>query len=232
MKALTLQRPEMAARAKPRPRLLGKGWQHAVYDMGDGRVFKRPRHTLPLLVSVFRAPPGHRPLGSRNIVRETRHLRASARNTIRLLAEQMPRLDPAMLAQPELHADGSYGQDRVTVLDDYVTRHDLEQNKRAIDAFIGLQLACWDDGFGDPGFDFLINSGIDRQGRAVQIDLGEISFDFDVMARAVEAKRWLIQDSYRDRLTDPALKAYFRTQMDSRLTPQALAARWGRGRAR
>ena len=206
MIALTLQRPETADRAAARPRLLGKGWQHTVYDMANGRVFKRPRHLLPLLVSVFRAPPGHRPLASRNVLRETRHLRASARAAIRRLAEHLPRLDPAMLAHPELHDDGSYGQDRVTTLGDHVARHRPDENKRAIDAFIRLQLACWDDGFGDPGFDFLINSGIDRHGQAVQIDLGEISFDYDVIARAVEAKVWLNQDSYRDRLSDPQLK--------------------------
>jgi hypothetical protein len=98
--------------------------------------------------------------------------------------------------------------------------------RQIIDDYISFQLRCWSYGFGDCGFDFAINSGIDSRGNIVQIDLGELVFSRTVLERAIRNRNWLHQVSFTRHLSTQEAQTYFREQAERRLTMRTLAANW------
>ncbi len=209
-------------------RRLGKGWQYVVYENGNGRVLKRPRHFLSLFISVLLAPASARPLQSHSALRETRHLRTTALEAVKALSCRMANIDTRIVGNPIFFADGSYEQDRVMVVDTYLSTHSTSENRKIIDKYIELQMLCWEYGFADPGFDFAVNNGIDREGCVVQIDLGELMFSIGRIADAVRGQFWLGQRSFTHRIKDRTLKKYFVGQMSKFITLEALQAHWAK----
>src|SRR5207302_7969465 len=94
------------------PRRLARGWQYVVYDLGNGRVRKKPRSLSSLFPSVLFSARTARPLGSRSILREAKHLKRLAREATDCLASRMHLVDAGLFGYPKLFADGSYEQDR------------------------------------------------------------------------------------------------------------------------
>ncbi|MBV9550913.1 MAG: hypothetical protein JO256_14680 [Alphaproteobacteria bacterium] len=205
---------------------LGKGWQHRTFDLENGRVCKRTRNVISLGLELLRAKPFDRPLQSSNLIAEILHLRRSTRHSLEELSRRRDDIPAALLGNPVYLADGSYEQDKVVTLRSYFDSHDIAEGKKVIDAYVAFVLTGWRLGFGDPGFDFALNNGVNSAGNIVQIDLGEISFSKDVIVEAVRKQHWLLQNSLARILTNPELKRHFEEQMAAKITVAAVHENW------
>jgi hypothetical protein len=181
-----------------------------------------------LLPSVLFSSRAARPLGSRAILREAKHLKRQARVATDCLSSRMHLVDAALFGYPKLFADGSYEQDLVMTLGDHLQATSRQQEKKALEKFIALQHACWEYGLGDPGFDFANNTGVDAHGRVIQIDLGELAPDRGVIVHSIGRKVWLIQDSFLRRLDDRDFCELFSSLMEEAMKTKTLDALWGR----
>ena len=212
----------------PAPRRLAKGWQYIVYDLGNGRVRKKPRSLPSLFPSLLFSSRKARPLGSHAILREAKHLKRQAREATDCLSARKHLVDAGLFGYPKLFADGSYEQDLVVTLGDHLQGTNRQQKKSAIEKLIALQHACWEYGLGDPGFDFANNTGVDAHGRVIQIDLGELASNRDALAHSIGRKVWLIQDSFLRRRDDRSFCELFSSLMEEAMKTETLDALWGR----
>jgi len=100
------------------------------------------------------------------------------------------------------------------------------ESKKIVDQYIRLILTTWQYGFSDTGFPFAFNNGLNAQGELVQIDFGAIVFSPDLMETHIINKRWLKTDSYHQ-LKNKQLKEYYRLSMDVEVSLLNLRKLWG-----
>lgn len=137
-------------------------------------------------------------------------------------------------ANPVIDEDLSYRQDKVTVMGEALRRATLARGRQYIDEFIDLLLFHAGYGLADPVMQMGHNYGVDKDGRAVLIDIGELTFDKETAIRAATTKAWRKANTYylpfRHRyasyIIPVRLKPYYRRQMLARFTPEAVAANW------
>ena len=99
------------------------------------------------------------------------------------------------------------------------------RSRELVDKYIDHILACWNYGFSDTVFNFMINSGITTDGDVVLIDLGELSWNRDEVAELVQKKHWEKRSSY-NRLWDIELKKYMQEQFYKKITLTSLYIHW------
>ncbi len=208
------------------PRRLGKGWQYVVYDLGNGRVRKTPRSFLSLYPVIALSPKDVRPLGRGSAAREVRYLMVQAREATRGLETRLDRVDAGLFGNPVFHSGGAYEQDKVAPFGAYLDRLAPGAQEQALLSYVRLQQECWRFGLADPGFDFAVNAGVDRSGRVVQIDLGELRTDRAIIAESIARKVWLIQDSFKRRAGNGDFCSRFEALMGRHITHDALEALW------
>jgi len=189
-----------------------RGFIYDVYDLENGRVFKKQK---PKFLQYFKHLywAQHWPL----------HVERNQRRA-RKLADRLT--DQELIGNPRFESKHSYTQDKVTLYENYIPEHSLEENKRAIDAYIASIYECWKHGFADTVFNFTHNNGFNSRGRSVLIDFNEITFDKAFVLEQIGMRRWLLSWSYRKKLPEGPLKIYYAESMNAALTKEALHRYW------
>jgi hypothetical protein len=188
-----------------------RGYTYIVYDKGDGRVFKKEK---PLAHQyVLHLSSGHTP----------RYVHMHKRQAA-LLLRVFAGAD--FLAKPERISNRSYSQETVTILDEYFATHSLEENKRAVDAYIEHIFATWRHGFSDIIFNCTRNCGVLPDGTVALVDFNEVTFSKDAVAEKLRETRWGKAFSYTKDLQDGPLKAYYAEVMAKAMTIEHLNQYW------
>jgi hypothetical protein len=210
---------------------LGQGAQYKVTTDGT-RVFKT-------LITLEESTAMYRKWGYWLITRDLKGLAdktlkhaAASLQGIRKIVEAHPELAPN-LANPRIDKNSNYSQDKVVVLGEALKTSSRRQAKNYIDQYIDLQFCFAGYGFADPKLQVGINYGVDKNSKVVLIDLGEVTFEKGVAIAAATDKKWRIAvtywvpQPYPLKYTIPiTLKPYYRRQMLTRFTPEAIAANW------
>lgn len=151
---------------------------------------------------------------------------------VRRLLKKYPELAPTF-ANPVIERDLNYRQDKVTVMGTALHQASRAQGRKYIDEYIDLLLFHASYGLVDPILQMGTNYGVDKDGKVVLIDIGELTFDKETAMTAARTKAWRKADTYyspsrlHNKFIIPILlKPYYRRQMLNRFTPEAIEANW------
>jgi hypothetical protein len=196
-------------------KVIGRGWQYSVYDLGNGRVLKRGHSPLVAAFVMLRDSFPYVRLPLWEMPRHYREAKKAARCSIPKIMENT--LEPWMLANPKMHADGSYEQDMVTPLCICLERATNEEGERLIDAFVEFNKILLKNTIIDKSFDAGNNFGIDAHGRMVLIDLGELVCERAKIDEQLRARIWSAH--YVLSGVPRRLHTYFLEKMDEAFLP-------------
>ena len=121
--------------------------------------------------------------------------------------------------------DINYEQDYAIPLMEYFKKHSKEKNNKMITKYVELILEIWKYGFHDDIFNFPMNSGVDKRGQVIMIDLGEFVYCKDKVEQSVRKKKWLLKPFYRV-FKGIWSREYFRKEMDRLVTIENLNKNW------
>ncbi|MFP3952153.1 MAG: hypothetical protein ACLFVP_08470 [Candidatus Bathyarchaeia archaeon] len=198
------------------------GWQYTVYMYGH-RVKKIP-HTRDEIKQI---------LLRRDTQYEQGELEALIEGIVKDRDEAIARLqemniDRSMLGNPVFLEDGSYYQDRAVTLrykleelERYIER---ERQHKIIDEYITFVVRCWKNGFSERTYNLTKNNAYNSNG-VILIDLGEITFSKEDIAKDINEKIWLKSWSFLNDL-DPELKKYYKQERKRNLTLENLEKYW------
>lgn len=191
-----------------------KGFFYNVYDMGNGRVLKIEKPRIIQYIKHY--------FWAGRLPKEVRTLAEISYKIIR------SNIDPTLIANPKKENGNSYSQDKVEILENYISLHTIEENKKIIDIYTDHILETWQNGFSDLIFNFTINCGLDKKGKIVLVDFNEVTFDKEEVNKLINKKRWLDSWSRTHWLsfTDKELWAYYSVAMESKITIENLERFW------
>ena len=142
------------------------------------------------------------------------------------LISKHPELKPH-LAYPEFRDDGSYTQDRVVTIGDYLKTSNRLEARRIFQLYTESIIYDWKFSFSDGVFNPTQNSGVDKNGNVVLIDFLEINIEKDVLKKKIDDEVWLTRSSYTSDIPEP-LRDDYRAIMKSTITTSKLEDNWGK----
>lgn len=195
-------------------KLLGRGWQYSVYDLGNGRVLKRynTRSQAYWVMLKQNFPYISYPIW------KFKDYHAGCKNTaldsIKKIQQTTMRLE--LFGNPKILNELDYEQDKVVPLSDYFKSISLEQGKKTIDRFIDFNLLLIKNRLMDKSFLIGKNYGIDAHGNIILTDIGELYSSAERIKQQIEKKPW---DIYYVTSTIPKkFREYFVEHMNRRIT--------------
>ena len=193
---------------------LGAGWQYAAYDRGNGRVLKRRRHPVPQALKIALGLLYGKEFSYKFLRSEQKRVDEHAKNAV-LYMQTIPEKDRWIVANPIFMNAGEYEQDKT---------HDFEGTHGRIDEYMRLIWKMWELGFSETSYNFMLNAGIDAQGRVVLIDFGEITTDKEIVREHIQTKRWL--QHYVFRYFTGEIREYAKQSFETHLTQEKLDELW------
>lgn len=206
---------------------IGSGVQYNAYDIGNNRIKKIPTSFFEKVIRFHNIAKKYKlylhPLHNiKTCVLASKQTKESAEN----LLNNMASIDQRLLGNPKINSDYSYEQDKVFIFGEKFNSYDISKQKALIDAYIENILSCFDYGFSDTNFNFMINSGVTEDGEVILIDLGELSWDKEEIRKLVISKNWEKKGSF-NKLEDGELKDYLRKELEQRVNIHSFENRWG-----
>ncbi len=200
---------------------IAQGLQYTVYDMGNRRVLKI-KTTLFEKVRILRSWNIRNPITIIRCVFEAYLITYTSIQGLKFVKN----IDWSMFGNPTFFGL-NYEQDKVTTLSDFFSSHTISENKLIIDALIVHIHNQWKYGMADTVYNFTVNNGVDASGSVILIDLGELTFDKEVVRTHITKKKWLTQWSF-GQLEGGELKEYIEKSFASRLTIELLDVYWNK----
>ncbi len=148
------------------------------------------------------------------------------------LINEYPELSPTF-ANPQFKSNGCYIQDKVTVFGEALRNRSTKENKGLIDKYVELSLLHVSYGMMDKVCLLTENCGIDKNGKVVLIDFGEVTFDRQEAIRLARTRRWTRSQAFFYPFSKPRnfalpieLKPYYAIRMLSQFGPKAIEQTW------
>ena len=196
---------------------IGKGLQFIVYDKENGKVLKIPTSKLQIKLRLIKWHPLYL---IKFFELEKYASRVVNERTLTIEKMKTERLDSSLFANLKIEK-GHIEQDKVIPLGKIINKNP----RKLIDRYIDFILNSWKSGFSDRTYNFTINNGINKEGRIVLIDFGEITFNKDEVKKAILSKRWRRSWSFNKDL-QPDIKEYYDKQMEKRITLANINKKW------
>jgi hypothetical protein len=203
--------------------VIKRGAQYLVYPFFGGRVRKVP-HSLARAVQIWN--------GWKDVSKESVHDKALEAIEVRdrSIAFFKERIQEnaelfEYLGKPKFYRRGVYTQERVKTLGAALRNQTQEENLLLIEKYAQACLNEWRFGFSEGVFNFTVNSGINKVGDVVLIDFGEVTFDPEVIKKAIKQRLWLESWSYKHDLPI-GLKRHYASIMARTLTLSEFERFW------
>jgi hypothetical protein len=192
-------------------KLLGRGWQYSVYDLGNGRVIKKHNSRLTAYLVMLKACF---PYIKHPIWKFSEYYQSIYNNAVDSMRKiQATHLNMKLFGNPKILENGyEYEQDISRSIDLYVANINLEEGKKIIDKFIQLNHLLVENNLIDKSFNMGRNFGVNQNGEVILIDLGELYSNPDNIKKQISKKMW--RESYVLNAVPKKLQAYFLEQMD------------------
>lgn len=192
-------------------KLLGRGWQYSTYDIGNHRVLKKFNSRLvsyymmlhdsfPYVVN----PPWKYPKFYNRALRESI-------NSRKIVEEST--IPKWMLGNPVYRNDLDYEQDIAQPVYEALIEMGEQKREEAIDDFIALNIILLNEQIVDRGFVITTNFSINKDGKIILTDLGELYHHRDMIAKLLTMRPWA-EDHVLYRLPQ-SLRKYFIESMDA-----------------
>lgn len=196
---------------------IGCGRQFRVYDHGD-HVEKIPTSIYDVKRLLLKSDATYffRP---RQLDAEARRIIAERDKAMRILRTR--NVDPKLLAGLQFAGEVIL-QDKIVIVEDALKK--TTNPEAIVDGYIDAIHRGWQAGVHEMSFNFTINNGIDNSGNVVITDIGELTFDKNVVSRQVEAKFW--KSSWSPSRLRKELCEYYFQKMDQLVTRSTLDQLW------
>lgn len=199
---------------------IGEGYYYSVYDLKNGRVFKRSKSKIRIFFYILisrRFNP--------DFFREYKNTISNIPNIKFLYTSIHDRLsDESLLGNPLFTETIDYTQDKVTVLKSLFSEVTRKEGESLIDSYIILIKKLWSHGIADEVYNFTMNCALDHAGNVILIDFNEVTFDKTKVLHGIATEAWLRRWSYSH--LSPELQKYYQEKMRSELTPSELDRLW------
>lgn len=208
-------------------KLLAGGLQYNVYDLKNGRVLKKPK-TKSERIALLKKWQDKKEFTVREIKKIKEEADMASELTSRLsetMEERLWKVDIELFGNPKFVKKSIYTQDKVITLGDFLLRYNLKQGRRILRGYAKSVAKAWRYGFGENVFNFSINSGVNKKGRVIFIDISEFELNKNRVKRIIAQKRWLKSWSYKN-LSDSRLKNYYQVIINKELTLKKLDENW------
>lgn len=202
---------------------VGEGYCYNVYDLGNGRVLKKQKGFLRMVLFIVFANRGD----IKNSLKEIRALFDAIRNMRVLYEELFSHLsDRGLLGDPTLLEGINYTQNVVTTPEHLsVKTMSRDRFEKLIQDYVTLIETCWGYGFADVVYNFTINNGYTHDGKFILIDFNEITFDKERVRKDLVNKVWLSRYSYNN--LDSEKQDILKGVLGSHLKISVLEETWG-----
>lgn len=197
---------------------IGQGLQFNVYDRGE-QVEKVPTTRAEIRNRLLRANPLRllRPAALRRKVDQVVAERDDAVQQFRAHP-----VDRTLFANLQV-VEGKISQDKVQTLGQALKAG--ADGYALIDRYVEFQFQCWSQGFAETSLNFTVNNGLDRTGKFVILDIGEVTFDKAAVRREIERRLWeRTWSAWHDLPAE--LRAYFFYRMNKAMTLENLEMYW------
>lgn len=190
--------------------VVGKAWQYTVYDLRNGRVYKKFNsydESFKIILRdwwfVFWKTP--------SLVKEMKDSAIKSLDFLENFLGQHPEYK-ALFGNFERIGELDIEQDKVVPLKIYFKNHLTEENKIFIDKFVELCRIFFKFGFMDKALKVGENFGINKDGQVILMDIGEIWFDKDSVKKQIKNRVWT--SWWWMRCVPRELREYYIREMD------------------
>lgn len=191
---------------------LGEGWQYTVYDLGNGRVFKKYNSSLRTAWIILKDIIPGEMLGIRKIPEYIPDLRKKAARSFDILRKK--NLPAKWFRNPLFLSGLDYEQDKLIPLHRVFETHSLAESKQVIDLFIEFNKRLIHEGIIDKFFNISKNFSLNAEGEMVLTDLGELEDDEQKILKRRKERVWAV-DYKLKWIRNKELRSYFVEQMDA-----------------
>ena len=200
---------------------IGKGLQFTVYDLENGRVLKIPNSIDDMKKILIKWNPSLL-INSKDLNEKIDYYLVLTEKS--MVGIKNSNINLEILGNPIFLDDNKIEQDKVKMISDCL-QGEIDNQKKVIDEFIILTIESWKNGFSDIVFNLKINSGIDKNGKAILSDFGELTFDKEIVKSHILEKKWEKSYDFRYRI-EKEIKLYYKAEMSSHLTLENLEKYW------
>jgi hypothetical protein len=190
---------------------IGEGWQYEVYDLENGRVFKKfkslPKRTSIVLRRLF--PYTRYPLWE--IPTYIKNIRQKAIHSFHVLENN--KFPPEWFANPRRLNGLDYEQDKGVPLHHLFATSSQKESKELVDQFIAFNQKLIENGIADKYFNIFSNFALNPRGDLVLTDIGELIDTREEIYVQIGRKIWS-QPHIAGRIQDNELREYFLQEMD------------------
>ena len=188
-------------------KIIGKGWQYTVYDLGNGKVYKRFNSKWESFKIIFR----DRAFIFWKIPALIKEMRDNATKSFEFL--ETINLNNELLGNFSRVNQLDYKQDKAVPLQNYLKNCTEKEARIIIDKFVILVSTFYRKyHFMDKAMKFGKNFGINSQGDVILIDIGELWFKSNSKKKRICRKIWKSDDSIED--VPDNLRKYYISEMD------------------
>lgn len=186
---------------------IGEGWQHTVYDIGNGRVYKKYKSFLSRFLHIYFHPS----ISFFEAITESKRMTTEVSKSFEIIRQN--KIPPEWLGNPELLTNFDYTQDKVIPLGKILNEHDTKRAKEIIDSFIEFNKKILEFGFIDLSFKIAVNFGLTAGGGIILTDIGEVVVDPERIIRQRKEHDWH-SDYVKNHIKNDEIRKYYQDQMD------------------
>lgn len=193
---------------------IGEGYYYNVYDIGNGRVLKKQKNKIHILLFILFANK----LNIKNTAREYTEVVHSIPSLRSMYTKIFNTgIDKKILGNPVLKDGIDYEQDKII-------KTSSTPFLECIHDTTDLIKTLWGFGIHESVYNFTINNGY-NDGRLVLIDFNEVTFTIEDAIKDIENKVWLQRYSYTHLPKDK--KPMYADLMEKEITVETLRKSWG-----
>jgi hypothetical protein len=167
---------------------IGEGWQYSVYNMDNGRVLKKFHSPIKsywvILKTIF-------PFKDDSLITVPRFSKSAKKKALASFEIIKNKKVPAWwLGNPKFLNGLDYEQDKARPLHDVFENCGTAAIKSIIDEFIIFNKCLLESGMIDKSFNITKNYGLNKEGKIILIDIGELFDDPERIKKQIMDRAW------------------------------------------
>jgi hypothetical protein len=205
---------------------IAEGYQYKVYDLGNGKVFKKPQSFMYSFRKNMEVAKKQLNFSVIKQIKYAWNIHKRNDKAIRNIRDNLTEFPLFMFGNAKFK-NGSYSfeQDKVVSLEEYISGKSIEVIKDVFDQYLELQEIMWQYVIHDAVYKFQPNYGLDKDERVFCLDFGELLFNEDEIIKSIQNKPWLLRPSYKKWIEDE-FKIYYTKRMDEVINENNFLKHW------
>jgi len=190
---------------------IGEGWQYRVYDLENGRVFKKFHSIIGLYWIILKETYPFKGDSIWEVPSFAKSSIKKARHSFEILKKGTLPLE--WLGNPRFLDKLDYEQDKAQPLHKVFEKSSTAELKMLIDKFIIFNKKLLEKGVIDKSFNITKNFGLNKKSEIILIDIGELFDDPQRIKQQFKDRAW-DRNYVSGRIKNIEAQKYFIEQMD------------------